>query len=49
MPYCLNSGVRQGSAISPILFSIYVDDMLNKFKCMGGMGGRMGGLFLACQ
>ena len=35
MPYSLTSGVRQGSVISLILFSIYVDDMLNKFKSYG--------------
>ena len=34
-PYCLTSGVRQGSVISPALFSIYVDELLNKFKSYG--------------
>jgi hypothetical protein len=34
-PYKLFSGVRQGGVLSTILFSLYVDDLLNKFKYFG--------------
>ena len=40
-PFSLKAGVRQGSVISPALFSIYVDDMLNK---LGHYGCRFYGL-----
>jgi hypothetical protein len=40
-PFSLQAGVRQGSVISPVLFSIYVDDMLNK---LGHYGCRFYGL-----
>jgi hypothetical protein len=33
--YALASGVRQGSVISPVLFSIYMDDMLNTLNSNG--------------
>ena len=36
-PYQLTSGVRQGSVISPVLFAIYVGDVLNKLKSYGCM------------
>ena len=34
-PYKLCAGVRQGGVLSPVLFSVYVDDLLNKFKRHG--------------
>ena len=36
-PYQLTSGVRQGSVISPVLFAIYVDDVLNELRSYGCM------------
>ena len=34
-PYKLLAGVRQGGVLSPVLFSIYVDGLLNKFRHFG--------------
>ena len=33
--YSVKSGVRQGGVLSPLLFAVYVDDMLNKLKGYG--------------
>ena len=34
-PYKLLAGVRQGGVLSPVLFSVYVDDILQMFKKYG--------------
>jgi Reverse transcriptase (RNA-dependent DNA polymerase) len=34
-PYKLLAGVRQGGVLSPVLFSVYVDELLNKFNKSG--------------
>src|SRR5580692_6294997 len=34
-PYFLTAGIRQGGVLSPILFSMYVDDFLHKFDKFG--------------
>ena len=35
MPFTLQGGVRQGGVLSPLLFSVYVDDILKKFENFG--------------
>ena len=35
MPFALQGGVRQGGVLSPLLFSIYVDDILKKLENFG--------------
>lgn len=34
-PYSLEAGVRQGGVLSPLLFAVYVNDMLCKLRKMG--------------
>jgi len=31
--FCVSSGVRQGGVISPLLFAVYVDDLIAKLRC----------------
>ena len=34
-PYRLIAGIRQGGVLSPVLFSVYVNDLLDKFAKLG--------------
>ena len=40
-PFSTTSGVKQDGVLSPILFSIYIDDMLTRL-CMSGFGCTIG-------
>jgi hypothetical protein len=41
------SGVRQGGILSPILFNVYVDDMIVNLRCNGD-GCHVGSCFIGC-
>jgi hypothetical protein len=41
------SGVRQGGILSPILFNVYVDDMIVNLRCNGD-GYHVGSCFIGC-
>ena len=43
----MNCGVRQGGVLSPILFSIYVDDLTEELR-NSGYGIYIGRLFAGC-
>ena len=43
-PFSLNNGVKQGGVLSPILFSIYIDSLLQKLK-ESGLGCHVGRTF----
>ena len=44
MPFSLHNGVKQGGVLSPILFSIYIDSLLQKLKD-SGLGCHAGRTF----
>ena len=41
------NGVRQGAVSSPLLFSIYIDDLIKELR-LSGLGCRIGMFFLGC-
>jgi len=43
----ISCGVRQGGVISPVLFSVYVDELIVKLRS-SGYGIYIGSLFCAC-
>ena len=47
-PFRILNGTRQGSVLSPALFSVYIDDMIQDLRKLG-LGCYMGGLWIgAC-
>ena len=43
--FSITNGTRQGSVLSPCLFSVYLDDLLKRLRHMG-LGCHMGGLWV---
>jgi len=44
-PFCVYCGVRQGGVLSPLLFAIYVDDLISELR-QSGYGLHIGSLFI---
>ena len=44
IPFGVSNGMRQGSVLLPILFSVYLDDLLEKLRA-SGVGCYLGGCF----
>ena len=43
--FSITNGTRQGSVLSPCLFSVYLDDLLKELRHMG-LGCHMGGMWV---
>jgi hypothetical protein len=45
--FSVYNGVKQGAVISPILFCVYIDDLLVKLKA-ANIGCIIGGIYAGC-
>jgi len=45
VPFAVICGVRQGGILSPFLFAIYVDDLIDRLRC-SGYGLHIGAIFI---
>ena len=43
--FCIKNGTRQGSVLSPTLFSVYLDDLLKELRQLG-LGCHVGGVWV---
>ena len=46
-PFPVSNGVRQGGVLSPILFTVYIDELLQRLQNLG-VGCHWDGLFVGC-
>ncbi|MEZ4977665.1 MAG: reverse transcriptase family protein [Chitinophagales bacterium] len=47
MPFPIQAGVRQGGILSPVLFAVYMDDLIKDLSCCK-MGCHINGKFVGC-
>ena len=44
--FSISNGTRQGSILSPAIFSVYIDDLIKDLRNLG-LGCRIGGVWMA--
>jgi len=46
--FVINAGVRQGGVLSPLLFSVYMDNLIDKLEARG-YGCKVHGVYVGCM